>query len=83
MCGGINLHHESVIAIFRDTQDGPGTSVESDHDGVSVTRMADNEIPGRRDVVVITFMCEKGCPKARLVIAQHKGTTMFEWQPGT
>ena len=79
-CGGIYLPQESVAAIFRDREDGPGTLAESRKGEVTVRRLSDSEIPGRRDSIVITFSCEtcgEGAPASALQIMQHKGSTFF------
>ena len=82
VCGGNFLHHSSVNVFTRDSEDGPGTSALSTHEGISITRKDDKEIYGRRDAIQIEFWCEScgenASPK-RLIINQHKGNTLIQW----
>ncbi|MBC8497160.1 MAG: hypothetical protein H8D37_05815 [Chloroflexi bacterium] len=81
-CGGNFLHQSSINATFRDSEDGPGTSVLSNKRGVHIERSKTDKIFGRRDVVEIDFWCES-CGKENvlppLIIYQHKGRTHMEW----
>jgi len=81
-CGGNYTHHTSVNVIVRDSEDGPGTAALSTHNGVTVSRIEANKIPGRRGVIEIQLECEvcgSEDPKV-LTIMQHKGNTHVEWK---
>ena len=77
-CKETYLHHGGVISIVRDIEDGPGTRVEHDA-GVTIKRVEDADIMGRRDVVFIKFWCETCSTHPQLVIQQHKGQTFLAW----
>ena len=82
-CEDFYLHQEEVRVIFRDFEDGPGNQTRSSKDCIDITRISDENIPGRRDVIQIDFTCEicdEKSPEVKtLQIMQHKGSTLVEW----
>ena len=89
-CNGDNLHQRRVYVHCRTEEDGPGFCGDIGPGGASVRDLhADSPLfLGRRDDLVIEFMCEHcddptATPKVRfrLAIWQHKGTTFVEWLP--
>lgn len=81
VCGNYNLHQGAIRAYHRDQEDGPGNLTVVKCGGVSVERVEDKDIPGRRDSMSISFWCEGGCRPCSLHIQQHKGTTYVRWEP--
>lgn len=79
-CGGTYLHHVSVSIWSRDTEDSDG-NLTNVGNGVKVSRVKADTIPGRRDAIRITFTCENGCDlrAIALQIMQHKGETYMAW----
>jgi len=77
-CEGDYLHQVKVKSTWRDKEDGDGFCYTSKKQGHSIERLKKNEIPFRRDNLVIDFDCEN-CGKKELTIYQHKGSTYLEW----
>jgi hypothetical protein len=76
-CGGGNLHHLTVTAENRDTEDGPATRVVSRGKTVTVDR---TENPAnRRSNLYVDFDCETCEATPRLELIQHKGSTYLRW----
>lgn len=81
-CKGSHLHQVAAEVIFRDQEDGPGTSAFTDNSGSKVSRLASTQIPHRRDYIRIEFACEFcgiDSDKKYLNIYQHKGNTVIKW----
>jgi len=85
-CGNFEIHQQSVQVVVRDDgEDGHGTKVVvdgGDHAGlhVAVFRVLEEDVPGRRQHVSITFSCEHCWGVAYiLLLMQHKGRTYVEW----
>lgn len=76
------MHQCQTTAIYRDSEDGPGTRTICELGSVTTTRVGDRYIPGRRDATRIKFWCEQ-CGEDKfyvLTIMQHKGFTLMYWE---
>jgi len=79
-CGRAYLHHKSVVAYSRDTEDGPGSRTYVTTGRVESCRVGAKAIDGRRDVCDIVFECEDCEGNKVLHILQHKGHTLLSWE---
>ena len=82
-CGEANLHHGILDVICRKSPDEDGIKYEIDgFMQMNITPIKDEDIPGRRNNIDISFYCEY-CPDECFVlrIIQHKGTTYIKWVP--
>ncbi len=81
-CGGDHLHHQTIEVFTRDGEDAPqGTVVMVRHHQASVRRDSMTDCPsGRRSGIRIRFECESCDQKRALVLVQHKGHTLVEWE---
>lgn len=78
-CGGGNLHHGLIEAHERNEDSGPGVKVVIDGTHLQAYPVPANDMPWRRNQLVITFRCE-GCEEcSSLEIRQHKGSTIVQW----
>ena len=78
-CGGDNLHHYSVEVFFRTLEDGNGTYVHADRDGMSVSYDDNMETnpSDRRDGVRMVLDCENCDGYTEINLVQHKGCTLL------
>lgn len=84
-CGDYSgLHHCVVQVQERDQEDGEGTQVYVGNGAVKVTRTSGAHYGTRRNAVRIGFWCEHcdddATPRVVLVIRQHKGLTLVNWE---
>ena len=79
-CGGRELHHDRVDVFERPEDAACGVHVSvANNQAAFDTAIADNPSP-RRHGLVIEFWCE-GCEdRSALLIWQHKGSTMIDFQ---
>lgn len=78
-CGGDYLHQEKVEVGFRRVEDETLSSVAiTSRLGTSLHGLT---VPGRRDAIRIYFDCENCARSLRMLIKQHKGQTLIEWEP--
>lgn len=79
-CGGEYLHHKQVWVYERDAEDGPGTVVlVKGSADVRVERRPADELPGRRDSLMVQFFCENCDAEPTMMVEQHKGQTLLHW----
>lgn len=78
-CAGTYLHHAAATLWQRDAEDQDATQIKVSPRGVQVGRLANREVPGRRDGLQLYFTCETCGPVGHLRILQRKGQTLFEW----
>ena len=93
-CKGNNLHHGSVELHIRLGEDQEGIlcrigskqpyapNVPGAYLSGSSIDAADDRFRGRRDDLVIVFICENCNARPLLVIRQHKGSTEIYWECG-
>jgi hypothetical protein len=82
-CHGEHVHHGAVIVFVREREDGATRATLVDERGVDTLAGLDwaaPQNPSSRNGVLIRFWCETCSACFALTLAQHKGTTLLEWQ---
>lgn len=77
-CGFECMHHGAVRVYNRPVEDGPVMLVETGSRTPLFIGTQSQELPTRRDMVEIDFICESG-HASTMRIRQHKGTTFVDW----